>query len=143
MKINFVKLNQKAVEPVKSYSGDAAFDLTVSDYMIVRRRGVTMITYYTGIAIEIPTDYFGLIVPRSSVYLRNHFLANSSGVIDSGYRGELIANFTASSLDFEQYKAGERFAQLLILPVPNVEFVEVESLTPSERGDGGFGSSGK
>ena len=104
--------------------------------------------YHTGIAMEIPEGHVGLIYPRSSVSKTPHSLRNHVGVVDSGYRGEIIFKFGwVESYITEQavkvYTAGDRIGQIIILPYPQVEFVEVDKLSDSERGEGGFGSSGE
>ncbi len=98
----------------------------------------------TGIAVAIPPGYAGLVLPRSG-HARRHGigLANSPGLIDSGYRGEiqiLLINHGSESVVFE---AGERVAQLVIVAVEEQEFIEVDVLDETSRGEGGFGSSGR
>lgn len=143
MKVNIKKLHPDAVIPTYSKDGDVGMDLTVVDIWECD-------DYYEvkfGIAVEIPEGYFGLEVPRSSVTKMNMMLKNSVGIIDSGYRGELVARFKkVKSEDGSQvkfYEKGDRAAQLIILPYPQIEFNEVKELAISERGDGGFGHTGK
>jgi dUTP pyrophosphatase len=102
------------------------------------------ITYGLGIALEIPEGFVGLVFPRSSIRKTDLSLTNCVGVIDSGYRGELQATFrkhrgVASTI----YAVGDRVAQIMIIPHPPIEFKEVDELTNTERGEGGFGSTGK
>ena len=98
----------------------------------------------TGIAVEIPPGYFGAIFPRSSIRNTPLILSNCVGVIDSGYRGEIVFSFRwVNTADGAQYKPGDRIGQLVILPLPEVEFEEVLVLSNSQRGTGGFGSTGK
>jgi len=112
------------------------------------------ITYGMGIALEIPEGFVGLVFPRSSIRKTGLQLSNSVGVIDSGYRGELQATFNKifGSEGFydetklptnEYYKVGDRVAQIMIIPHPTIEFEEADTLSDTERGDGGFGSTGK
>ena len=115
------------------------------------------VMYGIGLALEIPHGYVGLIFPRSSVSKFNLNLANSVGVIDSGYRGELICKFKPTpkfvvngefgnsdfNLTNEKYEIGERVAQIMILPIPEVLFKEVTELSDTDRGKGGFGSTNK
>ena len=136
MKIKIKKLHQHAVIPRYAKSGDAGMDLTAVD--IKEQDGY--ITYHTGIAIEIPHGYVGLLFPRSSVYKTGQILANSVGVIDSGYRGEIMMKF---SKGFDRYSIGDRIGQIIILPYPEIEFVETSSLSKTERNAGGFGSTGE
>ena len=83
----------------------------------------------------------GLVFPRSSIRKYDLFLTNAVGVIDSGYRGELQATFKKTGL--HKYEIGDRIAQIMIIPYPPIEFVEVDELSNTERGEGGFGSTGK
>lgn len=142
LKVKLKKLNPDAIIPEYAKPGDAGMDLTAVKYDF---NSENIVTYYTGIAIEIPEDHVGLVFPRSSISKYSLALTNSVGVIDSGYRGELMVKFrlTKSSFDSTIYKVGERVAQLVIIPYPQVKFVEVDELTQTERGDGGFGSTNK
>jgi dUTP pyrophosphatase len=102
------------------------------------------VTYGTGIAVEIPEGYVGLIFPRSSIRKYQLQLSNSVGVIDSGYRGEIQFTFNKTGgVPSKKYEVGDRVGQLIIMPFPPVTPVESDSLSDSERGDGGFGSTGK
>ena len=98
------------------------------------------VTYGFGISVEIPEGFLGLIFPRSSIRKYDLILTNAVGVIDSGYRGELQATFKKSGPHV--YEVGDRGAQIIILPYPQIEFIEVEQLSNTERGKGGFGSTG-
>lgn len=140
MKIKLKKLSSKAVIPTYAKYGDAGMDLTAIDWTIEK----DIISYYTGIAVEIPEGFVGYVFPRSSIHKQTLALANSVAVIDSGYRGELICKFRVTDTDdrMSLYQVGERIAQLVIMPVPYIQFEEVEELVASERGEGGFGSSG-
>ena len=141
LKINVKKLSPSAVIPTYSKEGDAGMDLTIDREI---ENTSFSVSYGFGIAMEIPQGYVGLVFPRSSVRNQDLILSNCVGVIDSGYRGELQATFKKTNgLDSIKYKVGERGAQILILPYPRIEFNEAETLSNSERGDGGFGSTGK
>ncbi len=141
LKINVKKLSPSAVVPTYSKEGDAGMDLTIDREI---ENTSFSVSYGFGIAMEIPQGYVGLVFPRSSVRNQDLILSNCVGVIDSGYRGELQATFKKTNgLDSIKYKVGERGAQILILPYPRIEFNEVDTLSSSERGDGGFGSTGK
>ena len=129
MKIKIKKLHADAIIPKYAKDGDAGLDLTAID--VSADEGT--ITYKTGLAIEIP---------RSSVYKTGQSLTNCVGVIDSGYRGEIMLKFTLSPYQRE-YQIGDRIGQLIIIPYPMIEFVEVEELTPTDRGKGGYGSTGR
>jgi dUTP pyrophosphatase len=138
MKVKIKKLRPEAVIPSYAKPGDAGMDLTAVD---VSTPGGKHITYHTGLAIEIPQGHVGLLFPRSSVYKTGQTLSNCVGVIDSGYRGEIMLKYTLSPYGLE-YQIGERVGQLIIMPFPHVEFVEENELTHTERGEGGYGSTG-
>jgi dUTP pyrophosphatase len=147
MKVRIKKLNPQAIIPSYAKAGDAGMDLTA---VTMEYDNHGNISYGTGLAVEIPKGYVGLIFPRSSVSKTQLALANSVGVIDSGYRGELICKFKPTLMLCDEgsepeesviYKEGERVAQLMIIPHPEVEFEESEELEKTERGNGGFGST--
>lgn len=140
MKVRVKKLHPEAVIPKYAKPGDAGMDLVAIE-AISNGKGVS---YRTGLAIEIPDGYVGLIFPRSSIHKYDLSLANAVGVIDSGYRGEITFQFKTTEISrfATTYKAGERIGQLVIMPVPFVELVEAEELSSTERGTGGYGSSG-
>lgn len=139
MKIRFKKLHHDAVVPAKAHATDAGFDLTA---LSVDYGDNGLITYGTGLAVEIPLGYMGLIFPRSSVCKKDLVLTNSVGVIDSGYRGEVMAKFRMTDMQADVYNKGDRIAQLVIMPYPDVEFEEADELSGSDRGVGGYGSTG-
>ena len=140
MKIRFKKLSQSAVMPRKAHASDAGFDLTCTRYEVTNGE---LLTYHTDIAVEIPDGHVGLLFPRSSIYKQDLFLTNSVGVVDSGYRGEVMFKFKPIYCEVKQhYQVGDRIGQLIIIPYPNAEFVEADELSDSERGEGGYGSSG-
>jgi dUTP pyrophosphatase len=135
------KLNPNAVIPSYSKVGDAGMDLTITKEI---ENTSFSVSYGFGIAMEIPKGYVGLVFPRSSVRNQDLILSNCVGVIDSGYRGEIQATFKKTNgLDSLKYNVGERGAQIIILPYPQVYMTEVPELSDSERGEGGFGSTGK
>ena len=135
------KLDPNAVVPSYSKVGDAGMDLTITKEI---ENTSFSVSYGFGIAMEIPQGYVGLVFPRSSVRNQDLILSNCVGVIDSGYRGELQATFKKTQgLDSIKYKVGERGAQIIILPYPTIYMTEVPELSDTERGSGGFGSTGK
>lgn len=140
MKVKIKRLRDTAIIPTKAHATDAGFDLYV-DTQLVDEYGNAV--YGSGIAMEIPEGYVGLVFPRSSIAKTDLLLSNSVGVIDSGYRGEIMAKFRLLGKNRPIYDIGERFAQIIIMPYPNIEFEEVEDLSDSDRGAGGYGSSGK
>ena len=140
MKIKVKRLNELAMLPTKAHATDAGFDLYATSKTYDKDGNVV---YGCGLAFEIPEGYMGLVFPRSSNARTQLLLSNSVGVIDSGYRGEVTAKFKClSTFHDTEYKIGERFAQIIFLPIPNVELEVVDELSDSERGTGGYGSSG-
>lgn len=140
MKIKIKKLSPAATIPSYSKDGDACFDLTATS----KNDCGSYIEFGTGLAIEIPKGFFGFVRPRSSVS-KTQYTYNTSGIIDSGYRGELTVRFKRMHFygASDELKVGDRIAQLMILPYPAVEFEEVTELSETERGTGGYGSTGK
>lgn len=145
LNVKIKKLSPDAVIPKYSKDGDAGMDLVATSII---SNTTFDITFGMGIALEIPKGYVGLIFPRSSIRKTDLSLTNCVGVIDSGYRGELQATFKKIygkndvRLDETDYKIGDRIAQIMIVPYPTIQFEEVDELTSTERGDGGFGSTG-
>jgi dUTP pyrophosphatase len=140
MKIKFKKLHPDAKTPFQAHPGDAGFDIYATS---VKRIGLFKYQYGTGLAMEIPEGYEGEARPRSSIHKTFMLLSNAPGTIDAGYRGEIMAIFYALPFISKPYKVGERIFQLLIKPVPTVEYVETDQLSETERGTGGYGSTGK
>jgi dUTP pyrophosphatase len=175
MKLKIKKLVPAAVIPQYAKSGDACFDLTATSI----NRTDKYIEYGTGLAMEIPEGYVGLIFPRSSVTNKDLMLKNGTGIIDQGYRGEIKFRFNvvrqsirneATEEEYQTYfdetqitdeneiqyirkkglvryssnlySVGDRIGQMMIIPYPTVEFEEVEELSETQRGEGGYGSSG-
>lgn len=156
MEVKIKKLHKDAVIPKYAKPGDAGLDLTaVSAFMDEYGN----IVYHTGLAFEIPEGYVGLIFPRSSNCKKDLILTNCVGVIDSGFRGEVTFRFRPhtqkitvcgpSGFDFEVsedcqvYQVGDRIGQIIIMPYPQIEFVEVDELSETDRGTNGYGSTGK
>ena len=139
------KLIPGAVLPKKAHASDAGFDL-VAAWMEYDDFG--NVVYGTGLAFEIPEGYVGLLFPRSSVARKQLAVANSVGVIDAGYRGEVTVKFKGMFLlggarAEDNYRPGDRVAQLVIVKLPDVALVEADELSESERGIGGYGSTGR
>lgn len=144
MNIKFKKLHKDAVTPVFSSEGAAGADLTaISEEFGLTVTGL-IVTYDTGVAVEIPKGYVGLLFPRSSVSTKTTLtLGNSVGVIDSDYRGSIQFKFRdVARGPGKKYQAGEKIGQLVIVPIPVISFTEVDELTNTQRGDGAFGSTG-
>lgn len=144
MQLKFKRLNEKAVLPIYAHPSDAGMDLTATDVTTeINECGQLVLVYHTGLAVEIPEGYLGFLVSRSSISKKSIILTNCIGVIDAGYRGEIMGKFkTTTDVIPAVYKPGERFAQLIIIKKEDVEPVEAEELTPSDRGEGGFRSTG-
>jgi dUTP pyrophosphatase len=141
MVVKIKKLSPDTIIPTYAKSGDAGMDLIATSII---SEEVFQITYGLGIALEIPNGFVGLVFPRSSIRKTDLSLTNSVGVIDSGYRGELQATFRKhKGVASTKYEVGDRIAQIMIIPHPTIEFEEIEELTNTERGEGGFGSTGK
>lgn len=140
MEVRIKKLTENAKMPTKAHATDAGYDLYAVSTSVDKNYNVV---YGTGIAVEIPAGYVGLVFPRSSIASKDIMLSNSVGVIDSGYRGEVMAKFKRVTGEFDSYQVGDRIAQLIIIPYPEVVFVEADELTDSDRGIGGYGSTGK
>lgn len=139
MKVKVMKLDAGAIVPKYAKPGDAGMDL----YAVTQKfDNHGNYVYGTGLAMEIPEGYVGLIFPRSSISKTAHSLRNAVGVIDSGYRGEIMMKFDINIHNSPVYNVGDRIAQIIIMPYPQIEFEEVFELADSERGSGGFGSTG-
>ena len=138
VKIKFKKLNKRAEIPFYAKDGDAGMDLIATTLV----RTGKFSEYGTDLAVEIPRGYVGLLFPRSSISNTDHFLRNSVGVIDSGYRGEIKLRMSIPALGEKEYIMGDKVGQLIIMKLPWVEIEEVEELSNTDRGEGGFGSTG-
>jgi dUTP pyrophosphatase len=140
LEIKIKKLVPEAVIPSYAKPGDAGMDLVATSKIIDDNNNTV---YGTGIAMEIPRGYVGLIFPRSSNAKTDLYLTNHVGVVDSDYRGEIMFKFRATRLFPKEYLIGDRIGQIIIVPYPAVQFVESDELSSTERGEGGFGSTGK
>lgn len=166
--VNIKKLVPEAVIPTYAHPGDAGMDVTAVSINVTDK----YIEYGTGLSFELPEGYVMLIFPRSSVSKYDLSLANAVGVLDSGYRGELklrfkrnyrIENIPSEDTDFKAtttsivnsgyankyqwnacdwYNVGDKIGQIMILPYPTINFIQVDDLSDTERGSGGFGSTG-
>jgi dUTP pyrophosphatase len=154
MEVRVKKLHPDAVVPKYAKPGDAGLDLTAVDIDYVPSNN--SVRYHTGLAFEIPEGYVGLIFQRSSIRDKDIILSNCVGVIDSGYRGEITftykvafnPNFWTRADDGMLrvpmvYEIGDRIGQIIIIPYPQIELVESDELSETERGSNGFGSTGK
>ena len=143
MDLPVAKLNDEAVLPSRAHEGDAGLDLYACEAAHIgpgERWSVG-----TGVAVEIPYRHAGLVLPRSGM-AREHgiTLVNSPGLIDAGYRGELrVLLLNTDPAEVFRVAPGDRIAQLVLVPVAIAAPVEAAALAESQRGDGGFGSSGR
>lgn len=136
--LKFKKMHPDAKTPLKATDGSAGYDLYAVSCETLNAK---TIKYDTGIAFEIPKGYVGLLFPRSSVVKKGLSMGNSVGVIDCDFRNSVSAVFYVGERA-QLYKVGERVCQLVVVPVPELELVEVDELSETERGTGGFGSTG-
>lgn len=135
--IKIKKLHPDAKIPAYAHPGDAGMDV----YAVSKNETEKFMEYGTGLSFELPDGYTMLVYPRSSVSNLDLDMANSVGVLDSGFRGELKLRFRKSGNS--DYNVGERVGQIIVMPFPKVEFEETQELSDSSRGEGGFGSTGK
>ena len=128
--------------PVYAHPGDAGADLVSTDDVVLGPG--ERATVGTGLKIALPNGYVGFVVPRSGLAMKHGItIVNSPGTVDAGYRGEIrVTLLNTDAGDSYSITAGARIAQLIVMPVPRVRFVEVERLPGSDRGEGGFGSTG-
>jgi dUTP pyrophosphatase len=169
MIVKVKKTHPNAVLPTYAHPSDAGADLTAVWVKYAGETDKPYTEYGTGLSFEIPEGYVGLLFQRSSVSKQPLTLANAVGVLDSGFRGEVTYRYKGDALasvimqehqhDLEEYlkhmrniyhpeaelgyKVGDKIGQLIIMPYPKVAFTEVEELATSERGEGGYGSTGQ
>ncbi len=141
MQINYRRLDSTAIPPRRAHPGDAGLDLASRVDMVIDPGQFSAVP--TGIAVAIPGGWAGLVLPRSGL-ARQHgvSLVNSPGLIDSGFRGEIEVLLINHGPDSVAIKAGQRIAQLVIVGLSDCVLNEVDELDSTERGAGGFGSSG-
>lgn len=142
MELKVKRLTESAILPTKNKTGDVGYDIYADED--INRSSDKSETIKTGIAIELPKGYGALLVGRSGRTSQTPLRVNL-GVIDNGYRGELLVMndiLSNGSRQIEQFKKGDKIAQLIILPIVDLDIVEAEELSDSSRGDKGFGSSG-
>lgn len=146
MELKFKRLKDEAILPIRAHEGDAGLDLTCTEITTeLNECGQVILVYHTALAVEIPKGYVGLLFPRSSISNKALMATNSVGVIDSGYRGEIMFKMKATTDVVPAiYKPGERFCQLVIVPyLNNFTITETTELSDSDRGENGYGSSDK
>ena len=135
------RLRAEAVLPRRAYAGDAGIDLAACERVELPPGGRALVP--TGLAVAIPEGHAGFVQPRSGLAAKHGIsIVNTPGLVDSGYRGELLVNLlNTDERDAFVVEPGMRIAQLVVLEIPDVELVEVDELPESERGVRGFGSS--
>lgn len=148
MEVKIKRLVEDAVIPSYAHDSDAGLDLVATSYEY--KDDIHCHVYGTGLAVEIPEGYVGLLFPRSSNRKTESYLTNHVGVVDSGYRGEIMLSFKTRDYKevaiqqlYKPYEVGDKVAQLIIMPYPKIKFIEVDELSDSDRGENGHGSTGK
>lgn len=134
-----VMLDKNAKMPTKAHETDAGFDLYTSKGIIVFRKDSEVID--TGVHIEIPKGYVGFLKSKSGLNVKNGI--TGEGVIDAGYTGSIVAKLYNNGCEDVFFDAGQKIIQIVFLPIPDVELELTDSFCDSERGNNGFGSSGK
>ncbi len=141
--VRFTKLTEDAITPTYATDGSAAFDLYATNSLPMYVGEARPVVFQTGIAVEVPDDHVLLVFSRSGHGFKSGVrLVNCVGVIDPDYRGSIDVKLTADDGGGLMVHAGDRIAQGLIVPACRVELTEVDSLLPTDRGQGGFGSTG-
>lgn len=163
MDIKIKRLTETAIVPIKAHSTDACFDIYAdcpnNKYEVTKDaygvaiteygEGIAIepgkaVTIHTGFATDIPEGYFAAVFPRSGMGIKRHLrLSNSTGIIDSSYRGEWMVALYNDGKEAQIIHHGDRIAQFTLLPVLSITLTEVSELNETERGENGFGSSGK
>ena len=143
MLVKVKRMHPNTIIPYYSRPGDAAMDLYATNVDYDKYGNLVC---HTGLAMEIPEGHVGLLFPRSSISKTPLSLRNSVGVVDSGYRGEIMLKFDREDRTLNNgetiYKVGDRVGQIMIMPHPKIQFFEAQELSATERGEGGFGSTG-
>jgi len=142
IELRVLRIRDDAVLPTRAHAGDAGLDLSACETVSIGPGERALVG--TGIALEIPEDHTGLVVPRSGLAVRHGLsIVNAPGVVDAGYRGEVkVALLNTDREHAFTVEPGMRIAQLLVVPAREAEVVEVQALATTERGARGFGSSG-
>jgi len=139
MIVKIKKEHEDFVMPLYAKEGDAGMDLTA----VSMETSGKFIEYNLGFSLELPKNYVALIFPRSSISNKVMYLTNSVGIIDSGFRGNITVRFRRNMPGVELYDIGDKVAQMIIIPYPNIELELVDKLSTTERGKGGYGHTDK
>ncbi len=140
MKLQVKKLNEEAILPKRNHDDDAALDIYSNEEKTIPKGSRKTIS--TGIAMAFPKGYVCFIKDRSGLAAK-HGITTMAGVIDAGYRGEIKVVLLNTSKEDYKIMKGDRIAQAVLLPIPEIEVKEAQELPESQRKDKGFGSSGK
>lgn len=140
MNVQIQRIHPEAKMPVLAYKGDAGMDIFAAEELEIRPGERAAIK--TGLKLAIPEGYAGFVWDKSGLALRHH-LKTMAGVIDSNYRGELMVVLTNMGKEVYQVEKGSKIAQLVIAPIASFKIVEADIQDETDRGEGGFGSSGK
>lgn len=140
MQVKIKRLHPDAKIPQKAHQGDAGFDLVAVTKELTPQGYIEM---KTGLGFEIPPGHMGLLFPRSSISNTKMTLTNSVGVLDENFRGDVSFRFKPATSGKGGYEIGDKIGQLVIMPYPSIELVEVDELDETDRGTGSYGSSGK
>ncbi len=141
MTLAFKRIHPEAVLPAYAHESDAGMDVRSVAEVVIPARGRALVP--TGLVVLLPPNYEAQVRPRSGLALKSGItVLNTPGTIDAGYRGEIgVILFNTTDTDFAVHK-GDRVAQIVIAPVTRVEVVETDSIEETDRGAGGFGSTG-
>ena len=134
-----IVLDSWAYMPVKAHEADAGLDLRTPGKVIIPPRSSR--TVLTGVHVGIPRGYVGFLKSKSGLNVRDGIL--TEGVIDAGYSGEIVAKIYNHSNKEKVFEKGDKITQIVIIPIPEIELVQVDKLEETERGNNGFGSSGR
>ena len=148
MEVKIKRLVEDAVIPSYAHDTDAGLDLVATSYEY--KDDIHCHVYGTGLAVEIPEGYVGLLFLRRSNRKAEAYLTSRGGVVGGGYRGEIMLSFKTRDYKevaiqqlYKPYEVGDKVAQLIIMPYPKIKFIEVDELSNSDRGENGHGSTGK
>ena len=144
MDVRFKKLNDLAKIPTRGSKFSAGYDLYAATDKDIQIPPHSTVMIGTGLAMELPVGWFGAIFARSGIATKRGLRpANCVGVADADYKGEYIVALHNDTTETKTIQAGERIAQLILLPYQDIDFIEVDELARTDRGDGGFGHTGE